>query len=215
MRQPLILAIIALLVTASAVFAEIDSDLKVTICDKINHSALGINGTVFPQNLTRERYAFGFEFGMQLIERYLHDRGSNNLHADTNGTDIDYIVWFNKNYRDYMFLPAGVIFRYDLTDPGKLNKIRPSVFLGVGGVLNVYQESVRQIQDIFEDYPDPGEPLLYRLAIDTGGKSIATFDFYVKPKIALFYSRMYASYEMYYGTEFLRHTISIGYVFRL
>ena len=112
-----------------------------------------------------------------------------------------------------MFLPLGVVFRYDLGDPENLSKIRPSVFLGLGGILNVYTTSYRQIRDW---YDDPGlNTYEGRDAVEGGGESIGTFDFFVKPKIALYWNRVYLSYEYFINTKYMRHSIGVGYIFRL
>jgi len=214
----LLIVILILLLPYLTACAEIDSDFRISLVENVNHTAIGINGTIFPPHLTKNRFSLGADLGMQLIERFLHDRTDSQLDTVDNpyGSDDDYVIWFNKNYRDYMFLLTGVQLRYDLRDPGKLNKIRPAVFIGAGAILNIYQESARQIQDWYDDYPyDPSEPLLFRYALDSGGKSIATVDLYVKSKVALYYNRLYFSYEYYLGSKFIRHSFCFGYVFRL
>ena len=224
MRKIVIALIIVLGILPGVLLAEIGADFCFSSFDEIGRSSIGINGMAFPMSLTKGKLSLGFDFGIELIERHL-DNITNSI-LDTvlryspfypdSVIDIDYVFWFDKEYLDYMFIPFSILLRYDLRDPEKLSSIRPAIFLGIGGVLNIVQESGRQIQHWYEVSPSsPNTPWNWQYAIDYGGQSIATFDFFVKPKIAVYYQRFYASYEYHFNTRYMKSSFSVGYVFRL
>jgi len=215
MKKPILILLAAILIAAPLTFAEVGTDLRVSLFNKLDRTSLGINGLIFPQKLSKDNMSIGFDFGLQLIERHLHDTEGpfTGPAVTTTGDTVYYLTLIDKNYRDYMFLPVGVTFRYDLGNPEQLSKIRPALMLGIGGVLNVYTTSYRQIRDWYED---PSETIYEgRDAVEGGGESIGKFDFYIKPKIALYWNRVYLSYEYYFNTQYMRHSIGFGYVFRL
>lgn len=215
MKKPIPILLAAILIAAPLAFAEVGTDLRVTIFDGFDRTSLGVNGLIFPQKFSKDKMSIGFDFGIQLVEKHLYETEVPPLYTVTytNSSDTDYVLLINKNYRDYMFMPLGVVCRYDLGDPENLSRIRVAVFLGAGGVLNVYTTSFRQIQDWYDD--EDLNVYLGRDAVQGGGESIGKFDFYIKPKIALYWNRVYLSYEYYLNTEYMRHSIGIGYVFRL
>ncbi len=215
MKKPILILLAAILIAAPLTFAEVGTDLRITLYDGFDRTSLGVNGLIFPQKFTKGPMSLGFDFGIQLVEKHLYETEVPPLYTVTytNSNDTDYVLLINKDYRDYMFLPLGIVFRYDLGDPEQLSKIRPALMLGIGGVLNVYTTSYRQIRDWYDD------PNLTsyegRDAVEGGGESIGKFDFYIKPKIALYWNRVYLSYEYYLNTQYMRHSIGVGYVFRL
>ncbi len=197
---------------------EVGGYLIVGIYDKIDHSSLGVGGVIYPQSYKFDRLSLGFDFSLQLVERFLYDNTPQNLDTlwDESGNVESYVLWYNKVYRDYLFIPLGMSVRYDLRDPNNLSIIRPSLTLGIGGILNIYQQSYRRIQDYFEVYPsNPGISPDNRYMFDIAGESISTFDFYLKPGIVFSWNRITVGYEYLFNTEYMRHNINIGYTFRL
>lgn len=218
MKKSILILLAVILIAAPLSFAEVGTDLRVTLFNGFDRTSMGVNGLIFPQKYSKDKLSLGFDFGIQLVEKHQYEIDPPVTQADVSsaGDTVAYVTFFNKHYRDYMFLPVGITFRYDLGDPGQLSKIRPALMLGIGGVLNVYTESLRQIQDWYETDPtvNPNQ-IPYRYAIEQGGSSIGKFDFYIKPKIALYWNRVYLSYEYFFNTEYMRHSIGVGYVFRL
>lgn len=203
------LILIALLLLTSFAFAEFSGDLTVGVFNKIDRTSLGVSGIVFPQKYQWNRFSLGMDFGIQLVERYLY--GNIQYPLDTL-TDGRYKFTYDKVYRDYMFIPFGFVARYDLRDPERLNIIKPSLSLGIGGVLNIYQQSYRRVYNYYVVYPTV---LDYRYVVDIGGESLSTFDYYIRPAISVSWNRIYLSYEYYFNTDYLLYNISVGYVFRL
>ena len=223
MKKTVFILIIVLGLIPGVLLAEIGADFCFSRFDEIGRSSIGINGMAFPMPLTKGKLSLGFDFGIELIERHLDHITDPTLDTviyyhpsyPDSITDIDYVSWFDKEYLDYMFIPFSILLRCDLRDPERLSSIRPAIFLGVGCVLNIYQESGRQIQDWFYSGSPTSSLPDIRRAVDYGGQSIATFDFFIKPKIALYYHRFYASYEYHFNTRYMKSSFSVGYVFRL
>ncbi|NQS99217.1 MAG: hypothetical protein HQ591_12255 [candidate division Zixibacteria bacterium] len=220
MRKIVIALIIVLGLLPGVLLAEIGADFCFSRFDEIGRSSIGINGMAFPMSLTKGKLSLGFDFGIELIERHLDHITPSvidtvtwdpAIYTDT----LDYVAWFDKEYLDYMFIPFSILLRYNFRDPEKLSSIRPAIFLGIGGVLNIVQESGRQIQDWFYSGSPTSSLPDIRRAVDYGGQSIATFDFFIKPKIALYYQRFYASYEYHFNTRYMKSSFSVGYIFRL
>ena len=200
--------------------AEVGGGLCISAFNGISKASIGIEGTLFPLSFSKGRFSLGFDFGIELIERHLDH--ITDVHTDSIELDsiyypdtLDFVQWFNKEYLDYMFIPMSILLRYDIGDPDKLSSIRASLILGFGGVLNIYQESGRQIQDWYYNGNPEYSPPDFRRAVDYGGESIATFDFYIKPKIVVYYQRFYVSYEHHFNTRYMRGSFSVGYLFRL
>ena len=224
-KTTVITFILAILLSVGATYAEINGELSVSSFKDIDRSSIGVSGMIFPPNLAKGRLSFGFDFGLELIERHLnHVTGavfdSVLFDSGSGWVDYDYTRYLTKEYRDYMFLPVGVTVRYDMGDFTNQNAIHPSFFLTVGGVLNIVQKNHRLIK-YYYDYEsqmmnDPNNNLWYwRDARDYGGTTISNLDFYVKPKVAVFWHRFYLSYEYHLNTKYIQGSTSFGYVFKL
>jgi hypothetical protein len=219
MRKKLLAIFLGAILFPTVTWSETDAGFKISTFQGINQTSLGINGMFFPPKLSYGRYSAGFDLGLELIER--HYVGRTVDFYDTVAIyaygypdsiiEYDYVWWFNKKYHDYLFFPLGILLRYDLNDSDNLNALKPSFILGLGCLLNIYQESGRQIQDWY----DTPNQYAYRTAVDFGGETISTLDFYLKPKIALFWNRFYFSYEYYFNTRYLKSSFDFGYIFRL
>jgi hypothetical protein len=213
------LLIITLLSIPLLVNAEVDAGLAISGVKDIGRTSMGVRGEYYPQLLCKGKLSLGCEFGLELVERFVYDLSdmmmdSARFLSDT--SDYDYAVYFNKEYRDYMFIPLGFTLRYSLGDPEKIRSFNPLISLSAGGILNIYQSSYRQFQDWYENN-DSGGPIgyLYSTYVDFGGESISTFDFYLKPKLTLTYNRFYISYERLFNTRYVTGAICLGYVFKL
>jgi len=216
MRKVIYTLIMAILMV-TAVSAETGGSLTVGLYSDIDHSSLGVSGVLFPNNYQKGGLSLGMEFGLHLIERFLYENEPMQYQIyPVSSSDTDYVWFYNKVYRDYLFIPLGLTVRYDLRDAGKLNILRPSLSLGVGGVLSSYQKSYRQMQNWYNNPPpSPSSIPDDQYFVDKGGESIGSFSFYLKPGITLYWNRIYLGYEHYFGAEYMRHSINIGYIFRL
>lgn len=211
MKKLLCTALSLLFISAFAESAELSGDVTVSFFNEINRSSTGVSGMVFPQKLMWDRKSLGFDFGIEFVERFMSEAHTPFTLPDSLINPVyDSVVVQNKDYSDFMFLPVGVVFRWDLGDPGDLSKIYPSIFLGAGIVLNLEQKSQRQYVDgysggaIYRPYP-----------YESGGKSHSTVDFYIKPKLSIYFNRFYLSYEQYINTEYMLGSVSFGYIFSL
>jgi|GEM_PF-1598415 len=215
--KKLILTLLTLGFITTAAMAEAGGSLTIGLYDDIDRSSMGINGVVFPYKFQRGRFSGGAEFGISLIERFLYENEEMLFDSSASGTaGYDYVWFYNKVYRDYLFIPFGLTARYDLRNNGKLNQVNPSLTLGLGGIFNTYQKTYRRVEDWYDNRPSgPNVTPDYRYIFEFGGESIGTFDLYIKPGVTLYWNRIYLGYEYYINTDYMRHNINIGYVFKL
>ncbi len=214
--KKLILTLLSIGFIAVTAKSEAGGSLTIGLYENIDRSSMGINGVVFPYKFQKGRLSFGAEFGINLIERFLYENGDWIYTYDVYGADTSYVWFYNKFFRDYLFIPFGITMRYDLRDAGKLNRIRPSLTLGMGGLINTYQTTVRRVENWYDNPSSSPELAPDEIwMFDFGGESIGTFDLYIKPGVTLYWNRIYVGYEYYINTDYMRHNINIGYVFKL
>ena len=224
MKYLIITIIIVLTFLPGITSAEISGGLSIgLLADDIEGGSTGLNVLLFNEKHAIGRFNWGWDLGLEMVERYLFnttDMYSNIIIYELvpGVSDTDSVAWFNKDYREYLFFPMGLIFRYDPMkksmeiDPGNFYI---SLFLGLGGSLSIRQSNGKQTQ-IYYDVPgDTLAPPYYSALVNLGGESIATFDFYIKPKIAFYWQRVYFSYEFYFLSKYFRQSFDVGYVFRL
>ena len=212
MKKLLLTTLSLLNLTSFAGSVELSGDLTVSFFNGINRTSTGVSGMVFPQILMKDRMSLGFDFGIEFVERFMSEaHAAYTLPDSLINPAYDSVSVQFKDYSDFMFLPISLIFRWDLGDPGDLGRIYPSLFLGAGMILNLEQRSQR----LYIDYYYPSGTIYRPYPYESGGKSHSTVDFYLKPKISVYYNRIYLSYEHYINTEYMVGSVSVGYIFSL
>lgn len=220
MKKPKIILLAVFIAAAGSARAEFNGELAVSSFKGIDRTSLGFNGMLFPQSLNYGRLSLGLDFGLEMIERHLTDYSPFRIDSLVYPQETFYFKSFNKEYRDFMFFPVGATLRFEFGDWEEINSFRPAIFLGFGGIFNIYQKSKRKISYRYNSLHtlqnDPNNELWeIRYTNDFGGETIGSFDFYLKPKVALYWHRFYLSYEYHFFPKYLRGSGSFGYIFRL
>lgn len=210
MKKIFLIPLSLTLIFTSTFAAELSGDITFSYYDDISRSSIGIGGMIFPETLSRSKFSLGFDLGLEFIDRHLKGAVGPYYYSEEQLYTGDSAIIFVKEYNDFLFIPFGAVLRYDFGDPGNFSRIRPSIFIGLGGILNLRQKSYRDIGNILS-----GSYWQSYSSWEYGSKSISTFDFYLKPRIALYWHRAYLSYEHHFNTEYIIGSVSAGYIFRL
>ena len=212
MNKIVYLSLTILLMVSIASSTEFSGDITVSFFNDIKNTSTGVSGMVFPTKFRYDRMSLGFDFGIEFVERFMSKRYDNITVLDTlDEYTYDYYIKQYKDYSDFLFIPLGLTFRYDFGDPGDLGRIYPAIFIGAGMILNMEQKSKR----LYIDYYFPDQSIYSPYPYESGGDSKGTVDFYIKPKVSVYYNRAYISYEHHINTHYMMGSISCGYIFTL